>query len=143
MLKEAYDNGALAALVDAGLVKEGGTTKEVAKTLWNTAKGKAKGAVNEVRNAASQLTKARKGGVGKKFLEGYKGEIPKDLGKHVIPGLEKTLLEKASPYLTTGAVGLGGAGALYGGYKGLQSLFPHADSDRFSHPIKALFGGDD
>lgn len=143
MLKEAYDIGVYTALMEAGLVKEGSTAKEVAKSLWNITKGKAKGAVDEVRGIASQLTKARKGGVGKKFLEGYKGEIPQDLGKHVIPNLEKTLLEKASPYLATGAVGLGGAGALYGGYKGLQALFPHADSNRFNHPIKALFGGGD
>lgn len=139
MLKEAYDQGALAALVDAGLVKEA-AVKEIAKSLWNTTKRKAKGAVNEIRDVASKLTKARKEGLGPKFLEGYKGEIPKDIA---IPHLEKTLLQKASPYLTTAGIGLGGAGLGYGGYKALQALFPHANASRFNHPVKALFGGGD
>jgi len=140
VLKTAYEIGALAAYVDAGLVKEGSTAKEVATTLWKATKRGAKNIGRGMRETASKLHSAKaEGGLEHKFLEGLPGTVPERLAGKNIPLLEKTLLEQATPWLQGAGIATGVAGAGYGGYKGLKSLFPNADASRFS----SVFGSSD
>jgi hypothetical protein len=144
VLKEAYDIGALAALADAGLVKEAGAVRDAARVAWEASKRGVKSVGESVRNTAAKLRAAQsEGGVGRKFLEGYPSAIPAALAKKNIPAIEKTLLEQTKPWLASGAAGLGAAGLGYGAYKGLQALFPDADASRFNSPFGNLLGDDD
>lgn len=138
MLKEAYNKGALAACVEAGLVKEAGTAKDIARVGWKAIKERAKNIGKSVRDAAARLRHAEAASttpaVGKKFVEGYKGPVPKLRPHSPVPpteiaALEKSLLEEAKPWLFGGGAGLGAAGAGYGAYEGAKVLWPHAFED--------------
>lgn len=156
MLKEAYDSGALAALIDAGFVKEAGGVKDTAKLVWNATKNRIKGVGSSVKDSVKAMREARAAGRNAPSVSGItlSPEHAKALresapelmaaAKPTIAEAEKKVLHELKPYLATAVTGAGIAGTGYGGYKLLQSLFPHADSDRFNHPVKAMFGlGDD
>lgn len=138
MLKEAYNQGALAACVEAGLVKEAGTAKDVARVFLKSLKERAKSVGKGVRDASAKLRSAEAASttptVGKKFVEGYKGAVPKLRPHSPVPpadieALEKTLLERATPWLIGGGAGLGALGAGYGAYEGSKAIWPHAFED--------------
>lgn len=117
MLRDAYNQGALAACVEAGLVKEAGTLTETVKALIQTTKGKLKESLKGVREAAKARRQAAWA------AEGLAASHPM---KQQLAAANKELLGRAAPWLLTGGALAGTAGLGYGGYRGAKALWPRA-----------------
>lgn len=120
MLKEAYNQGALAACVEAGLVKEAGAFMETVRALGQSTKGKLKESLKGIREAAKARQRAAWA------AKGLRAEHPM---QQQLAAANKELLGRAAPWLLTGGTLAGTAGLGYGGYRGAKVLWPRAFED--------------
>jgi hypothetical protein len=120
VLKEAYNQGALAACIKAGLVKESGAFMETMRALGQSTKGKLKESLKGVREAAKARQQAAWA------AKGLRAGHPL---KEQLAVANKELLSRAAPWLLTGGGVLGAGGLGYGAYRGAKALWPRALED--------------